>query len=167
MTWLLGLLGFGGAVAIGVALFLGVVLSRKLLLIAAGVIAAALLVWGSAGYVKASGLQTKLTTAEAAIVTAQGETKTAEGERDKALGERDAALLAAETCSKSVAALKSAADEREAAAAPARKEAATKMHNARQKANAELAKPPSVPGDDAASAKDRAWKWLEDRKPRP
>lgn len=156
MTWILGLIGWGGAAAIAAALALGMVLSRKALVIAAAVVAVALLAWGARGYVQASALRKDLATAHAALTVTTGE-------RDKARSERAAALDAAEACSRSVDALKAAADEREASNAAARQQAAGKAHQHRQKASEIMATPASVPGDDAASAQDRIWKWLENR----
>ena len=156
MTWLLGLIGWGGGAALVAALALGMVLSRRALFIAAAVVAVALLAWGWRGYVQASALRADLSHTQAAL------DKTT-GERDKARSERAAALDAAEACSRSVEALKQAADEREAENAHARQQAAGKAHQHRQKANEIMATPASVPGDDAASAQDRIWKWLENR----
>lgn len=156
MTWLLGLIGWGGAAALVAALALGMVLSRKALVIAAAVVALALLAWGARGYVQASALRKELSDAQVALsqVTA---------DRDKARSERAAALDAAEACSRSVDALKAAADKREAENLPARQQAADKARAHQHKASTILATPPSVPGDDAASARDRIWKWLEGR----
>jgi hypothetical protein len=158
MTWILGLLGWGSAAAIAAVLLMGLVVPRHWLLIAAGVGAAALLAWGATGYNQANGLQKRLDEEieKVAAVTA---------ERDKARTERAAALDAAETCSASVAALKDAADKREKDAAPARQQAARTARTNQQRAAAILAAPPSVPGDDAASAQAQIDQWLKERNP--
>lgn len=124
--------------------------------ILAAVLIAAFIGWGMRGYSKAKSLQADLD--EQVQATAD-----MKDERDKARIERAAALDAAEACSRSVEALKQAADEREAENAHARQQAAGKAHQHRQKANEIMATPASVPGDDAASAQDRIWKWLEGR----
>lgn len=124
--------------------------------ILAAVLIAAFIGWGMRGYSKAKSLQADLD--EQVQATAD-----MKDERDKARIERAAALDAAEACSRSVEALKQAADEREAENAHARQQAAGKAHQHRQKANEIMATPASVPGDDAASAQDRIWKWLENR----
>ena len=149
MTWLLGLIGWGGGTALVAALALGVVLSRKALVIAAAVVAVALLAWGWRGYVQASALRKELSDAQVAL--------------NQVTAERASALAAAEECSRSVAALHAAADKREAENQPARQQAADKARAHQHKASTILATPASVPGDDAASAQDRIWKWLEGR----
>lgn len=113
--------------------------------ILAAVLIAAFIGWGMRGYSKAKALQAELEEQ----VQATAEMK---AERDKARTERAAALDAAETCSASVAALKDAADKRHADATPARQQAARTAHTNQQRAAAILAAPPSVPGNDAASA---------------
>ena len=113
--------------------------------ILAAVLIAAFIGWGMRGYSKAKSLQANLD--EQVQATAD-----MKDERDKARTERAAALDAAETCSASVAALKDAADKREKDATPARQQAARTAHTNQQRAAAILAAPPSVPGDDAASA---------------
>lgn len=156
MSWLLGLIGWGGGAALVAALALGMALSRKALVIAAALVAVALLAWGVRGYVQASALRADLSNTQAAL-------EKTTGERDKARSEREAALSAAQACSRSVAAMKEAADEREASNARARQQAADKARAHQHRASAILSTPPSVPGDDAASAQDRIWKWLENR----
>ena len=153
MNWILGLIGWGGAAAIVAALLLGVTVGRNALLIAAAVAAAALFGWGMVGYNKASGLQRKL---DAQIEVTAKRTQ----ERDKARTERAAALGAAKTCSDSVAALKTEADKRAEAAAPARQQAARTAHTNQQRAAAIMAAPPKVPGDDAASAQAQIDAWI-------
>ena len=113
--------------------------------ILAAVLIAAFIGWGMRGYSKAKSLQTDLDKQ----VQATADMK---DERDKARTERAAALDAAETCSASVAAMKTEADKREKDATPARQQAARTAHTNQQRAAAILAAPPSVPGDDAASA---------------
>ena len=113
--------------------------------ILAAVLIAVFIGWGMRGYSKAKALQAELDKQVQATADMQAE-------RDKARTERAAALDAAETCSTSVAALKDAADKRHADATPARQQAARTAHTNQQRAAAILAAPPSVPGDDAASA---------------
>lgn len=124
--------------------------------ILAAVLIATFIGWGMRGYSKAKSLQADLDEQVQATADMQAE-------RDKARIERAAALDAAEACSRSVEALKQAADEREAENAHARQQAADKARAHQHRASAILATPPSVPGDDAASAQDRIWKWLESR----
>lgn len=120
------------------------------------VLIAAFIGWGMRGYSKAKSLQADLD--EQVQATAE-----MRAERDKARTERAAALDAAETCSASVAALKDAADKREKDAIPARQQAARAAHTAQQRAAAIMAAPPSVPGDDAASAQAQIDAWLKTR----
>lgn len=80
-------------------------------------------------------------------------------------GERDAARLTAQECSEATDALKKLADERakeaDAARAQARKASATRA----KRADAILAAPPAVPGNDCASAQVRIERWLKERAP--
>ena len=124
--------------------------------ILAAVLIAAFIGWGMRGYSKAKSLQADLE--EQVQATAE-----MRAERDKARTERAAALDAAETCSASVAALKDAADKRHADATPARQQAARTAHTNQQRAATILAAPPSVPGDDAASAQAQIDAWLTTR----
>lgn len=124
--------------------------------IIAAVLIAAFIGWGMRGYSKAKSLQTDLDEQVQATADMQAE-------RDKARTERAAALDAAETCSASVAALKDAADKREKAATPARQQAARTAHTNQQRAAAIMAAPPTVPGDDAASAQAQIDAWLTTR----
>ena len=105
------------------------------------------------GYSKAKALQADLDKQVQATADMQAE-------RDKARTERAAALDAAETCSASVAALKTEADKREKDATPARQQAARTAHTNQQRAAAILAAPPKVPGDDAASAQAQIDAWI-------
>ena len=124
--------------------------------ILAAVLIAAFIGWGMRGHSKAKSLQTDLDKQVQATADMQAE-------RDKARTERAAALDAAETCSASVAALKDAADKRAEAAAPARQQAARTAHTNQQRAAAILAAPPSVPGDDAASAQAQIDAWIAEK----
>ena len=124
--------------------------------ILAAVLIAVFIGWGMRGYSKAKALQAELDKQVQATADMQAE-------RDKARTERAAALDAAETCSTSVAALKDAADKRHADATPARQQAARTAHTNQQRAAAILAAPPSVPGDDAASAQAQIDAWLKTR----
>ena len=121
--------------------------------ILAALLIAAFIGWGMRGYSKAKSLQADLD--EQVQATAD-----MKDERDKARTERAAALGAAKTCSDSVAALKTEADKRAEAAAPARQQAARTAHTNQQRAAAILAAPPRVPGDDAASAQAQIDAWI-------
>ena len=121
--------------------------------ILAAVLIAAFIGWGMRGHSKAKSLQADLDKQVQATADMQAE-------RDKARTERAAALNAAETCSASVAALKTEADKREKNATPARQQAARTAHTNQQRAAAILAAPPKVPGDDAASAQAQIDAWI-------
>ena len=121
--------------------------------ILAVVLIAGFIGWGMRGYSKAKSLHIALD--EQVQATAD-----MKDERDKARTERAAALNAAETCSASVAALKTEADKREKDATPARQQAARTAHTNQQRAAAILAAPPKVPGDDAASAQAQIDAWI-------
>lgn len=124
--------------------------------LALATLAAAVLLWGTRGYSLAR-------TAEAALDKARHQISVVTLERDKARRERAEALDAAEQCSRSVAALKQAADEREQAAVKARQQAAQQARHRQDKATQILKTPPAVPGDDAASARARIDAWLQGR----
>ena len=74
-----------------------------------------------------------------------------------------AAKAQAEQCAQSVALLEAEAKEREAQAAKALAEAQNKADKYALRADRLLRAPAAVPGDDCASAKVRARKWLEGR----
>ena len=124
--------------------------------ILAAVLIAGFVGWGLRGYSKAKSLQTDLDKQVQATADMQAE-------REKARTERAAALDAAETCSASVAALKTEADKREKDATPARQQAARTAHTNQQRAAAILAAPPKVPGDDAASAQAQIDAWIAEK----
>ena len=121
--------------------------------ILAAVLIAAFIGRGMRGHSKAKSLQADLDKQVQATADMQAE-------RDKARTERAAALDAAETCSASVAALKTEADKREKNATPARQQAARTAHTNQQRAAAIMAAPPKVPGDDAASAQAQIDAWI-------
>lgn len=77
--------------------------------------------------------------------------------------ERDTARQAASACSDAVDDLRTLADERAKEATTARATAATQAHAAAQRADAILAAPAAVPGNDCASAKVRVEHWLQGR----
>ena len=124
--------------------------------ILAAVLIAAFVGWGLRGHSKAKSLQADLDKQVQATADMQAE-------RDKARTERAAALDAAEACSASVAAMKDAADKREKDATPARQQAARTAHTNQQRAAAIMAAPPSVPGDDAASAQAQIDAWIAEK----
>lgn len=120
----------------------------NLLLIA--VVVAVLAVVGNAGQAWLYlGLRDELTLAKAATDA-----------REKEL---DAARQGASACSDAVDDLRTLADQRASEAATARATAATQAHAAAQRADAILASPAAVPGDDCKSAKVRVEHWLQTR----
>jgi hypothetical protein len=90
------------------------------------------------------------------------------GEHDKLtvaetkLGEANAATKA---CNDSIAGLEEAARERGRDAEKARAQAQNDRDAAEKRAQRILSKPPSTPGNDCKSARDRAVDWLMERKP--
>lgn len=78
-------------------------------------------------------------------------------------GERDHALRAALACSAGVARLQALAESRAREAAAARRQAAQTAAEHARRADAVLAAPPAVPGDDCASARVRVGQWLKGR----
>ena len=77
--------------------------------------------------------------------------------------QRDGAREAANACSDAVDDLRTLADQRASEAKAARAEAAAKAKGHNQKADAILATPPAVPGDDCQSAQMRVADWLKRR----
>lgn len=77
--------------------------------------------------------------------------------------ERDRAQEAAQACSASVARLQELAEQRAQEAAQARAVARARAQQHNQRADAALAKPAAVPGDDYASARMRVDAWLKGR----
>ena len=77
--------------------------------------------------------------------------------------ERDSALAGAQACSDGVARLQTLAESRAREAAAARKLAAQAAADHARRADAVLAAPPAVPGDDCASARVRVGDWLKGR----
>ena len=73
------------------------------------------------------------------------------------------ARLREQTCAESVAALESEAKAREAQAAKALADAQAQADKYALRADRLLRAPAAVPGDDCASARVRARKWLEAR----
>lgn len=120
----------------------------NLLLIA--VVVAVLAVVGNAGQAWLYlGLRDELTLAKAAT-----------GAREK---ERDTARQEASACSDAVDDLRALADERASEAATTRAAAAAQARMAAQRADAILAAPAAVPGNDCASAQVRIDSWLQGR----
>lgn len=78
-------------------------------------------------------------------------------------GERDAAQAAGQACSDGVVQLQALAEARAKEAAQARREAQARARQHAARADAVLAEPPAVPGDDCASARARVRGWLEGR----
>lgn len=84
------------------------------------------------------------------------------------LQERAAAAVdVAGQCSRSVTALQEAADKRAAAARAAIAAADKRASAAAQTADQILAKAPSVPGNDCASAQAQVDEWLSNRQAKP
>ena len=77
--------------------------------------------------------------------------------------ERDRAQEAAQACSASVARLQELAAQRAREAAQARAAAHSRAQQHNQRADAALATPAAVPGDDYASARMRVDAWLKGR----
>lgn len=86
--------------------------------------------------------------------------KTATGAREK---ERDTVQQEASACSDAVDDLRTLADLRAKDATTARATAAAQARMAAQRADAMLAAPAAVPGDDCASAQVRVQSWLQTR----
>ena len=78
-------------------------------------------------------------------------------------GERDHALQAAQACRDGVQRLQALAESRAREAAAARRQAAQTAAEHARRADAALAAPPAVPGDDCASARVRVGQWLKGR----
>lgn len=79
--------------------------------------------------------------------------------------ERDAAQAAGQACSAGVQRLEKLAEARAQEAAQARRQAQAKARQHAARADAVLAAPPAVPGNDCASARARVRGWLEGRQP--
>lgn len=77
--------------------------------------------------------------------------------------ERDSALAGAQACSDGVQRLQALAESRAREAAAARKLAAQAAADHARRADAVLAAPPAVPGNDCASARVRVGDWLKGR----
>lgn len=82
----------------------------------------------------------------------------------KAIAERDRARADATACSDATDALRLLADKRKTEADKASAAAKRAAASYEQRADAILARPASVPGDDCRSATDRAEAWLAGRK---
>lgn len=80
-----------------------------------------------------------------------------------ALAERDSASDAAQACSVGVRRLSTLAEQRAKEAAKARQQAADRARQHNRRADAVLAAPPAVPGNDCASADARMRQWLKSR----
>ena len=77
--------------------------------------------------------------------------------------QRDGARADASACSDATDDLRTLADQRAIEAQAARAEAAAQARTHQQKADAILATPPAVPGDDCKSAQMRVDNWLKGR----
>ena len=75
------------------------------------------------------------------------------------------AQAAGQACSAGVQRLEKLAEARAQEAAQARRQAQAKARQHAARADAVLAEPPAVPGDDCASARARVRGWLEGRQP--
>ena len=80
-----------------------------------------------------------------------------------AITQRDTARADASACSDATDDLRTLADQRAIEAQAARAEAAAQARTHHQKADAILATPPAVPGDDCQSAQVRVADWLKGR----
>ncbi|MBX9936068.1 MAG: hypothetical protein K2Y10_05700 [Burkholderiaceae bacterium] len=82
----------------------------------------------------------------------------------KSIGQqRDTALADAMACGNAVDELHNLAEQRAKEATTARATAAAQAHAAAQRADAILAAPAAVPGDDCQSAQVRVERWLQTR----
>ena len=77
--------------------------------------------------------------------------------------QRDSARQAVSACSDATDDLRTLADQRAIEARAARAEAAAQARTHHQKADAILATPPAVPGDDCQRAQVRVADWLKGR----
>lgn len=91
-----------------------------------------------------------------AIATLRSETKAVQGQLDGARAD-------ARACSDAVDDLRALADQRAREASAARAAAQQRAQQHQRKADAILAAPPAVPGDDCASARVRVDQWLKGR----
>lgn len=78
-------------------------------------------------------------------------------------GQRDGARQAASACSDAVDDLRTLADKRQAAAAPARAAAASTARDLQQRADYTLGLKPRVPGDMCGSLQALGDEWLRNR----
>jgi uncharacterized protein HemX len=85
--------------------------------------------------------------------------------RTAAETEFDAQRTATETCNASIANLEQQAKDRDSENTKLRKEAENRRRAQESLAQQILATPPTVPGNDCLSAKDRVTNWLKGRKP--
>lgn len=154
LAWLFGVPAWLGVALVAVALFLVPLGGLAKWLVAA--LLALTMGWGLIGHAAAAKAERQATEAKNAKEQAEAKAKLR-------TGERDAALDAADKCSKSVKALGEAAAKQREAGAQARAAADARARRLERRASAVLAAPPAVPGDDYASAKQRAWGWLEER----
>lgn len=90
------------------------------------------------------------------IATLRTEARTVQGELDGARAD-------AQACSNAVDDLRDLADQRKREADTARAAAQQRAQQHQRKADAILAAPPAVPGDDCASARVRVDLWLKER----
>ncbi|HEY8357054.1 MAG TPA: hypothetical protein VIL30_06290 [Ramlibacter sp.] len=81
----------------------------------------------------------------------------------EATGARDQARVAANTCSDATEALRELADKTASAGRKAAAEAAVRARQHQSRAQAILAAPAAVPGDDCRSAQARIERWFSTR----
>ncbi len=161
LTWGLGLIGWGGALALAVAIvFLGMTFTKKVLIIAFSVIALAIGAWGAAGHVEASLEAKAKVKVEQERDELKGEIVVLNAKITELTAQRNEARELLETCSAGVESLATTAnlrkEEARVANENARKARAAKDKLAREFENLN----PSTPGDDYKSARDIADEWL-------
>lgn len=161
LTWGLGLLGWGGALALAVAvLFLGMTFTKKVLIIVFSVIALAIGAWGAAGHVNASLEAKAKAKVEGERDTLAEEVKTLNAKITTLTSQRDEARGLAEECSRSVASLATTAERRKEEAQTATAQA-RKLRSEKDKMARDFeSQGPSTPGDDYKSSVDIANAWL-------
>ena len=97
----------------------------------------------------------------AEVTTVRAENTKLTTSLDQRTRERDESIEAGRLCSKSVTDMRDAADKRARAADEAVAQAEADAQRARRDADRILRTPAAVPGDDAASARQRVLDWVQ------
>lgn len=90
MSWLLGLLGWGGAAAVAVALLLGLTIGRNVLLIAGVAVMLAIGAWGLRGYAQADSARNELSTLKIEVANDKSIRAAAALAQERAVAEQEA-----------------------------------------------------------------------------